>query len=193
MSDALALLELRGVASGYAILNIMLKHSPVTILEANLIEPGHFLILYTGAVAEVEEAHQRVLEERSQQILAQFLLPFAHDDILKGLKGADLRLSGDAYDCLGVVETKSISGALLSLDHILKNTHTRLVGLRVAGALGGKGYFILCGAQHDVEWALDLASDKSMELGGIVDKEVIATPHDDAIEWLLRPTPFRIQ
>ena len=192
MSDALALLELRGVASGYAILNIMLKHSPVSILEANLIEPGHFLILYTGAVAEVQEAHQRILAERDKQILAQFLLPFAHPDILKGLTGQLLKLDSEGYDCLGVVETHRISGALLSLDHILKNTDTQLVGLRIAGALGGKGYFVLCGAQHDVEWALDLAKEQTAALGGLVDRELIATPHEDAIEWLLRPTPFQL-
>ena len=52
-SDAVALLELRGVAAGYTCLDIVIKHSPVDILEANLIEPGKFLILYTGGVAEV--------------------------------------------------------------------------------------------------------------------------------------------
>jgi len=56
-SDAIALLELQGVAAGYASLDIMVKHSPIQIIEANLIEPGKFLILYTGGVAEVEEAH----------------------------------------------------------------------------------------------------------------------------------------
>ena len=58
---AIALVELNSIARGYRVLDALVKKSPVEILEANLVEPGIFLILFTGGVAEVEEAHTEAL------------------------------------------------------------------------------------------------------------------------------------
>ena len=190
--DAVALLELQGVAAGYACLDIMVKHSPVQILEANLIEPGKFLILYAGGVAEVQEAHQRVLEEREEQIICELLLPFAHEAILSGLRDAEKCNKMDDYDCIAVVETKTIAGALLALDRALKDALVSLIGLRVAGALGGKGFFVLEGAQHDIESALETVSRAVSEKGGLFHQEVIARPHPEAVAWMLRKAPFQL-
>ena len=192
-SDAVALLELQGVAAGYACLDIMLKHSPVQILEANLIEPGKFLILYAGGVAEVEEAHQRVLEERGEQVCSELLLPFAHESILSGLRAATQVPKTQDYDCIAVVETKTIAGALLSVDRACKDAIVSLVGLRVSGALGGKGFFVLEGAQHDIESAMETISIAAMEKGGIFHAEVIARPHSEAVEWILKKAPFQLR
>ena len=191
-SDAVALLELQGVAAGYACLDIMVKHSPVQILEANLIEPGKFLILYAGGVAEVEEAHQRVLEEREEQVISELLLPFAHKSVLLGLKNKTESLKVH-YNCIAVVETKTIAGALLSVDRACKDALVSLVGLRVAGALGGKGFFVLEGAQHDIESAMETILVVAMEKGGIFHAEVIASPHPEAVEWMLKRAPFQLR
>lgn len=190
-TDAVALLELRGVASGYAVLDTMTKHSPVQIIEANLVEPGHFLILYTGGVAEVEEAHNKAQEHHKQKILAQMLLPFAHVQILKALSGAENLQTAEEYDCLGVVECKRIADTLRVADAVLKNADVTLVGLRVATALGGKGYFVLSGLQHDVEIALDIVGN-TLKPEDIVDRELIPRPHVEAVEWLLRKAPFHV-
>lgn len=190
--DALALLEFDGVASGYACLDIMVKHSPITILEANLVEPGKFLILYTGGVAEVQEAHQRVIEEREERILSEMLLAFAHPKLIEGLQSTNFDRKKD-YDCLGIVETKTISGALFALDRALKDTLVTLVGLRIAVSLGGKGFFVLEGVQHDIEAALELVESVVEEKGGLFQKEIIARPHPEAVEWLLRPAPFQLR
>ena len=55
MADALAHLELDGVATGLRALDTLVKRAPVDVLEANLVEPGKYLILLAGGVAEVEE------------------------------------------------------------------------------------------------------------------------------------------
>ena len=191
--DAVGLLELKGVAAGYASLDIMVKHSPVQILEANLVEPGKFLILYAGGVAEVEEAHTRVLEEREEQVISELLLPFAHESILEGLRNTEHIQKIDHYDCIAVVETKTIAGTLLGVDRALKDACVSLVGLRVAIALGGKGFFVLEGAQHDIVAALDTVSIMVSEMGGLFHQEVIARPHPEAVEWMLRKAPFQVR
>jgi len=193
MGDAVALLELTGVAAGYYVLDRMLKHSPVDIIEANLVEPGKFLVLYTGGVAEVEEAHNIVLQERANEIIEELVLPFAHPSLVSGLQGEELRQTADEYDCLGVVETVTVTGSLLGADRAIKDAGVSLVGIRVAGGLGGRAYFIVCGAQHDVEVALEVAEEQVNGKGGLRRRELIPRPHSDMIEWLLRPAPFSVR
>jgi len=193
MGDAVALVELTGVAAGYYVLDRMLKHSPIEIIEANLVEPGKFLILYTGGVAEVEEAHQLILQDRSEQIIEELILPFAHPSLLLGLKGEELRQTADEYDCLGVIETMCVTGSLLGADRAIKDAGVSLVGIRIAGGLGGRAFYIVCGAQHDVEMALDISEQQVVEKGGLRRRELIPRPHQDMIEWLLRPAPFSVR
>ncbi len=192
MGDAVAILELSGVASGYSALDRMLKHSPVAIVEANLVEPGKFLILYTGGVAEVEEAHQSILEFYSDDIIEELIIPFAHPSLIKGLQGKELHLSSSEYDCIGVIETNCIAATLISVDRSVKDCAVAIVGIRVAVALGGRAYFVVHGAQHDVEEALAVAQISASEHGGVRRKELIPRPHNDMIEWLLRPAPFSV-
>ena len=52
--EPLALIELDSIAAGYRCIDLMVKKAPITIIEANLIEPGHFLILFSGDLACVE-------------------------------------------------------------------------------------------------------------------------------------------
>ena len=65
MADALALLELDSVASGLAAVDTLVKRAPVEVLEANLVEPGRFLVLLAGGVAEVEESVSAVVESHA--------------------------------------------------------------------------------------------------------------------------------
>jgi microcompartment protein CcmL/EutN len=192
MGDAVAILELTGVATGYLALDRMLKHSPVTIIEANLVEPGKFLILYTGGVAEVQEAHNAILESYSADVLEEIILPFAHHSVIEGLKGNELRLSSLEYDCIGVIETNCIAATLLAVDRSVKDCNVNIVGIRVAIALGGRAFFVVHGAQHDVEEALEVSEKSAADKGGVRRKELIPRPHNDMIEWLLRPAPFSV-
>ena len=193
MGDALALLEMSGIAAGYFVLDKMVKHSPVQVLEANLVEPGKFLILFSGGVAEVEEAHRAVHLERPDDVVQDILLPFAHPLVLSAVSGRELHRSSEEYDCLGVVETQQIAGALLGADRSLKDAGVSLVGLRLTGGLGGRAFYVICGPQHDVETALIVSEEVLTEKGGVFRKEIITRPHQDMVEWVLRPLPFHLK
>jgi microcompartment protein CcmL/EutN len=188
--DALALIELDAVARGLRVVDAMVKKAPVRVLEANLIEPGRFLILFSGGVAEVDEAFTEGLAIGEGCVLSQMMLPLVHPSVLAGLRGAELREGPDALDCLGVVEGAAVAPVLVACDRALKDADVRLVGLRVAGGLGGRAYFVLAGAQHDVEAALEAAEGA---LGPALHRlERIPRPHADMVPWLLRPAPFRV-
>ena len=190
-AEALALLELSALARGLRCLDALVKKAPVTVLEANLIEPGRFLILFAGGVAEVEEAHAEACAVADTDLVDAMLLPDAHPRLLAALRGAQDVRSADEMDCLGVVEGGLVAPTLRAADRSLKDAGVSLAGLRVSGGLGGRAYYIVFGAQHDVEAALEVAA---AQLGERLHRtELIPRPHEEMVVWLLRPAPFAVR
>ena len=189
VGEALALLELDGVATGLSTLDAMVKQSPIHVLEANLVEPGKFLLFVAGGVAEVEESVGRARERHVDNMLACLFLPMVHPALLAGLRG-DERL--EPPDAIGVVEATDVASTLESADRALKECDVELVGIRIAIGLGGRGFFILSGAQHDVDAAVDTARNVLEPVGRLHRIERIARPHEEMLAWLLRPAPFKV-
>ncbi|NOY24728.1 MAG: BMC domain-containing protein [Oligoflexia bacterium] len=188
MADALAMIEVDSVATGLLALDALTKRAVVTILEANLVEPGRFLILFAGGVAEVDESFRAGLERCAEGTVDQMLLPFAHPALLAALEGLEDH-DGD-LDTLGVIEGTHVAGTLEACDRSLKDAQVRLAGLRVAGGLAGRAYYVVHGPQHDVEAALDVGRQILVDRGSLHRVECIPRPHKDMLGWLLRPAPF---
>lgn len=189
MPDALALLELDSVATGLAAVDTLVKRAPVEVLEANLVEPGRFLILLTGGVAEVEESLGAVVDRHADALQSQMHLPFVHPDLVAGLRGAE---HTTAPDTLGVVEGSDVAGTLEAADRSLKDAQVQLAGVRVAVGLGGRAYYVVSGEHNDVEAALD-AGQAILEARGTLHRvECITRPHDEMVPWLLRKPPFQL-
>jgi microcompartment protein CcmL/EutN len=148
--------------------------------------------LLCGEVAAIDEAVDAGLRQAGAALLGQLLLPMAHPALLRGLRGAELRGSAADLDCLGVIEGRAVAATLLAVDRALKDADVRLCGLRVAGALGGRAYAVVAGAQHDVESALSVAEALLAQSGALHRLERIARPHPEMIPFLLRPAPFSL-
>lgn len=188
--DALALVEVDSVARGLRALDALVKKAPVAVLEANLIEPGRFLVLFAGGVAEVDEAYRAACDVAGDGMVDRMLLPMAHEALLDGLRGVERRGTAGELDTLGVIEGNRVAGTIEACDRSLKDADVGLVGIRVAGGLGGRSYYVVAGALHDVEAAIDAGA---AVLGDRLHRtERIARPHADMVEWLLRPPPFRV-
>lgn len=187
MVEALALVELDSVARGLRCVDALVKRAPVTIHEANLVEPGKFLILFSGGVAEVEESFDAACGIAEDRVVETLLLPVVHPGLVQGLEGG--RRVEDP-DTVGVVEGRHVAGVLEACDRSLKDAAVDLCGIRVTGGLGGRAYYVVHGVQHDVEAALD-AGQRVLERRGTLHAiERIARPHGELLDWLLRPVPF---
>lgn len=184
---ALALLELNSVARGLRCVDTLVKRSPVCLHEANLIEPGHFLVLFSGGVAEVEESFNAAVEIGAEMIVDRLLLPMVHRGVIAGLAGS-VQLQDP--DTLGVVEGRHVASLLEACDRSLKDAQVELAGLRVTGGLGGRAYYVVHGVQHDVESALEAGRRVLERRGTLHAIERIARPHPEFLEFLLRPAPF---
>jgi microcompartment protein CcmL/EutN len=168
----------------------MLKRSPVEIFEANLVEPGKFVILMGGGVAEVEEGLASLIDCQ-HFVLSQLHIPMVHEDIWVGLRGNTVR--PEKMDTIGVIETNLIAGAMIGCDRALKDSFVRLLDLRFGVALGGRGYFVVEGTQHDVESAIERAIAASRSYGGVLNSECIPRPSDELSPWVYREAPFRLR
>jgi len=188
--DALALVELDSVARGYSAVDALVKRSPVEVLEANLVEPGKFLILFVGGVAEVQESYERALEVGDDAVVDKLLLPMVHEAIVPGLRGEQ---AGDYPDTIGVVEGRTVAATLEACDRALKDADVALTGLRITPGLGGRAFFVVQGLQHDVEASVEAAQARLEASGGLHRIEIIPRPHLEFLAVLLRPAPFHVE
>ncbi len=187
--DALALLEISSIARGYRVLDAMVKESPVTVVAANLVEPGKYLILFGGGVAEVDAAFRVGVDVAADTVVDRVFLPGVHPRVWTALAGETVRAE---VDTIGIIEAASVAGVIEAADRSLKEANVVLVGLRIAPALGGKGFYVVDGQQYDVEAAIEAGTAVLAGRGTLVHAERIARPHPDFLAHLLRPAPFLI-
>lgn len=183
--DALALVELDSIARGWRALDALVKEAPVTVLEANLVEPGHYLILFGGGVEETDRALAKALEIGADAVRERVFLPFAHPRVWACLSGQE---SLQDVDCVGIVEGRAVAPTILAADAAVKEADVSLCALRLTPALGGKAYFVLNGAQHDVEAAVSSAVAR-LE-GRLHRAELIPRAHPEFLAHALRRAPF---
>ena len=117
-----------------------MKRATVTIRRAEPIEPGKYLLVFSGPVGEVEEAYDAGVAESAGTLLGRLFLPQVEPRVVLALSGA---LPGQDIDAIAVVECFTVASAIVGLDAALKAAEVRPVDLRLAQDLGGKGFFVL--------------------------------------------------
>ena len=74
-SPALALLEFHSIAAGIEAGDAMVKRAPVERILSGTIQPGYYLVLVTGEVADVDEAVAAGLLVGGDALRDRLLLP----------------------------------------------------------------------------------------------------------------------
>lgn len=185
--DCLALLEVDSIARGYRALDALVKESPVTVVHANLVEPGKYLVLFGGGVAECEAAFRVGKDIAAECLSDEVLIPFVDPRVWPALSGTQ---SVSDPDTLGVIEGRSVAAVIEACDRSLKSADVDLCGLRVVVGLGGKAFYVVHGLQHDVEAAIEAGVEVLTAREKLVRAERIARPHPDFVAQVLRPAPF---
>jgi len=133
-------------------------------------------VLFSGPVAEVEEAMEAGEEAGAGAIIDRLLLPNAHADLLPAITGRTVPVS---VESVGIFEAHTLALAIVGLDVGLKAAAVTVVELRLGAGLGGKGYFVVTGELHDVDAAIEAALDATNDGAN---SEVIASPHPDFVK-----------
>jgi len=186
IEPALALLELDSIAAGIEAGDAMAKRAPIDVIRAGTVHPGKYLILVGGAVADVEEALDAGREVGASSVLDVVFLPNVHPGLVAAIRGERRAAAGEA---LGVIETATVAAIIEAADAGLKGARVRLLEIRLADDLGGKGYLLFDGPLADVEAAVEIGAGRIAGSPGLAQR-VIPQLHAEMADNLAADARF---
>lgn len=188
---ALVLFEFSSIARGMVAADAMVKRSAVELIHAGTVQPGRYLVLLGGEVAEVEEAMKAGKSVGGPAIEDVIWLPGVHPDVMVTLHPANQvpRTPYTDKDALGIVETRTAPAAIHAGDIAVKGAQIQLLSIRLSDGLGGKGLVLLTGLVSDVEAALELVRNRLDSLT-LLHSEVISQLHPDFVQNIVGQSRF---
>jgi microcompartment protein CcmL/EutN len=178
---SVGLIETASIAKGFEVADAVAKRSPVQLLWARTVSPGHYIVLFAGEVAETSYAQERGVEVGADAVIDQMLIPNVHLDLVPAIRGPR---RVDVDEALGVVELSTVATTVLAADRAVKAAAVELIEVRLAMHLGGKGFFLVSGETGDVEEAVAAGSDLGRERGTFVSDVVIPRVSAELVEHL---------
>jgi microcompartment protein CcmL/EutN len=153
IEPALALIDFESIAVGIEAADAMVKRAQIDLIRAGTVQPGRYLVLIGGTVADVQESLSAGRELGGDAILDHVFLPNVHPEVVEAIGGGRIP---DRNDALGIVETSTVAAVINAADAGVKGADVRLVELRLADGLGGKGIVLYSGLVADVEAAVSI-------------------------------------
>lgn len=182
LEAAIAVLELSSVARGIEVADAILWEANLELLFAEPVQPGKYVLLFTGSVQDLTSALRRGSEIARCDLVDQILIEQVHEQVLVGLRRTG-RING-VLDALGVVETTTVASSILAADLALKTATVDLLELRIANGLGGKSFFTITGEVSDVRSSVVAAAGYAKERGLLTRDVVVARPHPELVRHL---------
>jgi microcompartment protein CcmL/EutN len=188
VEPALALLEFSSIAAGIQAADAMVKRAPIDVIKAGTVQPGKYLVLIGGQVADVEESLAAGQEVGGVAAVDLVFLPQVHPEVVEAVGGGRVP---DVTDALGVIETNTVAAAIHAADAGIKGAEVRLLEVRLADGLGGKGIVLFSGLVADVEAAVDIGVGVLERPELLVRQVVIPQLHREMWENVGDATRFR--
>lgn len=187
MDPALALIEFNSIATGIQAGDAMVKKAPIAAIKAGTVQPGKYLVLITGQVAEVDESLRTGMEWGGESVIDTVFLPQVHPAVVQAIAGDRVEGAGVA---LGVIETIDVASTIKAADAGVKGAQVTLREIRLADGLGGKAFCLFQGEVQDVEAAVEIGASSLPEPGVLVNQVVIPQLHPEMGENLLVSSYF---
>jgi microcompartment protein CcmL/EutN len=188
IEPALALLEFSSIAAGIQAADAMVKRAPIDVIKAGTVQPGKYLVLIGGQVADVEESLAAGRQVGGTTAVDFVYLPYVHPDVVEAISGGRVP---EMTDAMGIVETTTVAAAIHAADAGVKGAEVQLVEVRLADGLGGKGIVLFSGLVADVEAAVEIGVGVLERPDLLVRQVVIPQLHPEMWENVSHATRFR--
>jgi microcompartment protein CcmL/EutN len=188
IEPALALVEFSSIATGILAADAMVKRAPIDTIKTGTVQPGKYLVLIGGMVADVEESVAAGREVGATALVDYILLPQVHPEVVEAIGGGRVP---EVTDSLGVIETTTVAASIHAADAGIKGAVVRLVEVRLADGLGGKGIVLFSGLVADVEAAVEIGVGVLERPELLVRQVVIPQLHAEMWENVSEATRFR--
>ena len=173
MSKAIGMVEYKTVSAGVVAADAMVKTSEVSIIEAQTVCPGKYIVIISGDLSAVNAAVETAKTLHEKHLINSFVLGNPHESIFPAIYGA---AKIEEVSALGIMETYDATTIIVAADEAAKTAIVDLVELRVARSMCGKSYLMLTGEVAAVEAAIERAKMVAAEGGMYLDSSVIAHP-----------------
>ncbi len=180
---AIGVLELCSIARGVEVADAVLKEAHVELLFSTPVQPGKYVMLFTGSVQDVRASAARGAAIAGSDLVDQLVIPQVHEQIVPMLKRKGGRING-TLDAIGVIETTTVASTISSADIALKAATVDLIDVRIANGLGGKSFFTVTGEVSDVRSSIAAGARVAQERGLLAREVVIPQPHPELARHL---------
>jgi microcompartment protein CcmL/EutN len=188
VEPALALVEFSSIAVGIRTADAMVKRASIEVIKTGTVQPGKYLVLIGGLVADVEESLAAGREMGGEAVVDYVYLPQVHPEVVDAVGGGRVP---QAVDAVGVIETTTVAAAIHAADAGIKGAEVHLIEVRLADGLGGKGIVLFSGLVADVEVAVEIGVGVLEQPGLLVQQVVIPQLHPEIWDNIAEATRFR--
>ncbi|MBI5464009.1 MAG: BMC domain-containing protein [Ignavibacteriales bacterium] len=180
--NAIGLIELTSIASGYVAADTMLKTSEVDLLLSRSICSGKYMVLIGGDVAAVKSSVDAGKAAAKGTVVDSFVIPNVHPEVFSAIAGPN---QIEMLNALGIIESFSVASLIEAADAAVKTASVKLMEIRLAMALGGKAFVTLTGDVAAVESAVKAGSALCADRGLLVNRVVIPNPRKELVKEII--------
>jgi microcompartment protein CcmL/EutN len=180
--NAVGLVELTSIASGFLVADTMLKAGPVDLLVSRTICSGKYMVLIGGEVDAVQAAVEAGERAGGSAVIDTCIIPNLHPAVFPALTGAQVV---ERLAALGVIESFSVAALIEAADAAVKAAAVELLEIRLAMALGGKAFVTLTGDVEAVRAAVEAGAAAVAAKGLLVNQVIIPGPRPELLREIL--------
>ena len=173
MSKAIGIVEYKTVSAGVVAADAMVKTSDISVIEAQTVCPGKYVVIITGDLSAVDAAVNTARIQHGSHLISSFVLGNPHESIFPAIYGAT---EIEEVSALGVLETYDAASMVVAADEAAKTAIVDLVEIRLARGMCGKSYMMITGEIAAVQAAIERAKQTVGKEGMYLDSSVIAHP-----------------
>ena len=180
--NALGLVELTSIASGFLVADTMLKAGSVDLLVSRTICSGKYMVLIGGEVDAVQAAMEAGERAGGAAVIDTCIIANLHPAVFPALTGAQ---GAEELAALGIIESFSVAALIEAADTAVKTAAVELMEIRLAMALGGKAFVTLTGDIGAVQAAVEAGSAVVAARGLLVNQVVIPGPRPELLREIV--------
>ena len=182
MSKAIGMVEYKTTSAGVVAADSMVKTSEVSIIEAQTVCPGKYIVIITGDLSAVTSAVDNAKTMHGKHLINSFVLGNPHESIFPAIYGTT---QVEDISALGILETYDAASIIEAADQAAKTAIVDVIELRIAKGMCGKSYMLLTGEVSAVEASIEKAKQLVASKGMYLDSSVIAHPDQRMIDSIL--------
>jgi microcompartment protein CcmL/EutN len=179
---AIGVVETLSIPLGILAGDQMLKTADVSLVSAQTVCAGKYIVIVSGEVAAVRSAVSSGVESAVHGLVDSLVIPNVDLRVIRAMSGAcDIQ----TVQAVGVVETFSLACAIQVADAAVKAADVELIEIRLGRGLGGKSFVVLTGEVAAVQAAVSAGERAENTQGLVVSSVVIPSPHMDMVRALM--------